>query len=154
MNIHSSCFPFSSAFLLSPALSSSLSLPTLLSSPHFASLVVCLSLFYLLYLFISRIPDPSSSILPGAWILPLVSVLGMCLPCSVLGMCGLGQREIPTDLILLKFICCKGYSGAETETHSTILCPLCISFPSSKLGGGVLTHHLHSDSKTLPSGLG
>ena len=76
MNIHSSHSPFSSAFLLSPALSSSLCLPTLLSSPHFASLVVCLSLFCLLYLFIPCIPDPRSSILPGAWILPL----GLCLP--------------------------------------------------------------------------
>ena len=105
---------------------------------------VCCICSYHAYL----IPVPPSYEGPGYFLWVSAS------PYSVLGICGLGQREVPTDLILLKFICCKGYSRAETETHSNILCPLYISFYSSKLRGEVLTHHLHSDSRTLPSGLG
>lgn len=143
-------FPLLSSFLLLFFLS----LPSLLSSspPCITSLFVCLPLFCLLYLFVSHthIPDPSSSIVPGAWMFPL----GLSLPHAVPGIHGSSHREVSPDLSLLKFICNRGSLGTETGGPQQGPLPPCINFYSSIRRGEVLTHHPHSDSKTLPSGLG
>ena len=145
-------FPLLSSFLLLFFLVC-LFLPFYLLLPLYC-LLVCLSPIVLsaisIHITHTHIPDPSSSILPGAWMFPL----GLSLPHPVPGIRGSSHREVSPDLSLLKFICSRGSLGTETGGPQQGPLPLCISFYSSIRRGEVLTHHPHSDSKTLPSGLG